>query len=88
MCGEIEEAVTHVLAARKMPAQKQYTNWRHDKTAIVIHSGGHYEHLRLERNNKLCYQTPCNRSYNRRSRSCAASKSRPIYQMRGTDRMF
>ena len=39
MCGEIEEAVTHVLAARKMPAQKQYTNWRHDKTAIVIHSG-------------------------------------------------
>ena len=64
MCGEIEEAVTHVLAARKMPAQKQYTNWRHDKTAIVIHSGGHYEHLRLERNNKLCYQTPCNQSYN------------------------
>ena len=26
MCGEIEEAVAHVLAARKMPAQKHYTN--------------------------------------------------------------
>ena len=34
MCGEQDETVAHILTERKMLAQCQYKNWRHDKVAV------------------------------------------------------
>ena len=37
MCGEREETMAHIASECKRLVQNEYTNWRHDKVAAIIH---------------------------------------------------